>query len=462
MATQNLAKTQQAQQDKQTALGNAQTALNKEQTKLNGIDQQLSTQQSKLTAAQQDYAAKQKAVTDADQALTKSQVQVKSLQNQLQTMQAQAQAVQEAQAALTKATVALTAAQQELQKQQDTLAQLKKTASDNQTKLANAQAALKKAQTKATAAENALAQAKANLAKAQPDSVKYGKQVKIKPVVMTLGDNILDPTIVNGSVVVNMPAAQSLVLMAAEQDDQLPAGTIAEWANLDQVKHDAAKVGAYAEDVLVVFPDTSTYTVRGVSLTVNPVPVKPTQPTQPSEQPAQSDAEKYGKRIKIKQIVITVGDVITSPNIDINDITVEEAPAAPSIFLMMFAAASEESAQLPAGTTAKWANFDQVKRDATKVGTYAEDVLITFPDASTYTAQASLLVNPKAAPTTPTTKPGQSTEPGSASTPATKLGQTTEPSHNQGSAAAPTTKPGQSIEPVHNQGSASTPATKPG
>lgn len=476
-ATQNLAKVQQTQRDKQTALDNAQAELNKEQTKLNGIDQQLSTQQSKLAAAQQDYAAKQMAVTDADQALAKSQAQVKSLQNQLQAMQDQAQAVQEAQVALTKATAALTAAQQELQKQQDTLAQLKKTASDNQTKLVNAQAALKKAQTKATAAENALAQAKADLANAQPDSVKYGKQVKIKPVVMTLGDNIPNPTIVNGSVVVNMPAAQSLVLMAAEQDDQLPAGTTAKWANFDQVKRDAAKAGTYAEDVLVVFPDTSTYTVRGVSLTVNPVPVKPTQPsgqptqpsaqpTQPSEQPARTDAEKYGKRIKIKQIVITVGDVITSPNIDINDITVEEAPAAPSIFLMMFAAAPEESAQLPAGTTAKWVNFDQVKRDATKAGTYAEDVLITFPDASTYTAQASLLVNPKAAPTTPTTKPSQSTESshnqGSASTPATQPGQTTEPSHNQGSAAAPTTNPGQSTEPVHNQSSASTPATQPG
>lgn len=504
-ATQNLAKAQQIQQDKQTALDNAQAELNKEQTKLNGIDQQLSAQQSKLTAAQQDYTAKQKAVADADRALTKSQAQVKSLQNQLQTMQGQAQAVQEAQAALTKATAALTAAQQELQKQQGTLAQLKKTASDNQTKLANAQAALKKAQTKATAAENTLAQAKADFANAQPDSVKYGKQVKIKPVVMTLGDNVPDPTIVNGSVVVNMPVAQSLVLMAAEQDDQLPAGTIAKWANLDQVKHDAAKAGTYAEDVLVVFPDTSTYTVRGVSLTVNPVPVKPTQPTQPSEQPTQpsaqptqpsgqptqpsaqptqpsgqptqpgeqptqpseqpvqSDAEKYGKRIKIKQIVITVGDVITSPNIDINDITVEEAPAAPSIFLMMFAAAPEESAQLPAGTTAKWANFDQVKRDATKAGTYAEDVLITFPDASTYTAQASLLVNPKAAPNTPTTKPGQSTETshnqGSASTPATKPGQATEPSHNQGSASTPATQPGQATEP--SQGSATAPTTKP-
>lgn len=200
-----------------------------------------------------------------------------------------------------------------------------------------------------------------------------------------------------------------------------------------------------------MFPDTSTYTVRGVSLTVNPVPAKPTQPseqpTQPSGQPAQSDAEKYGKRIKIRQIVITVGDVITSPNIDINDITVEEVPAAPSIFLMMLAVAPEESAQLPAGTTAKWANFDQVKRDATKAGTYTEDVLLTFLDTSTYTAQASLLVKPKAAPTTPTTKPGQGT--------------TTD--HNQGSATAPSTKPSQSTEPSttlsHDQGSATT--TKP-
>lgn len=114
----------------------------------------------------------------------------------------------------------------------------------------------------------------------------------------------------------------------------------------------------------------------------------------------------------------------------------------------MFAAAPEESAQLPAGTTAKWANFDQVKRDATKTGTYTEDVLITFPDASTYTAQASLLVKPKTTLTTPTTKPGQSTEPshnqGSASTPATKPGQATEPS--QGSATAPITKPSQGTE----------------
>ena len=290
MATQNLAQVQQAQKDKQTALDNAQAELNKEQIKLDNIDQLLKTQQSKLIATQQDYAAKQSAVNDAAQRLAKSQAQAKNLHNQLQAMQAQAQAVQKAQADLNETVNVLTDAQQELQKQQDTLAQLKKTASDNQAKLTNAQATLKEAQIKANTAANVLTQAKTELANAQPDSVKYGKQVKIKPVVMTIGDNIPNPIIVNSNVVVNVPEAQSLVLMAANQD-QLPASTIAKWANLDQVKRDAAEVGAYAEDVLVAFPDTSTYTVRGVSLIVNPVPTKPAQPSeqpaQPSEQPAQ-------------------------------------------------------------------------------------------------------------------------------------------------------------------------------
>ncbi len=212
-ATQDVAKAQKTQQDKQTALNNAQTKLNSEQNKLDTINQQLKAQQANLTTAQQAATNGQQTVAAATQALTKSQAKLQNLQNQLQAMQGQTKAIQEAQTALTKATAALTAAEQELQKQQAALVQLKKTVSDNQAKVADAQANLKKAQTTAAAAKNALAKANAELANAQPDSVKYGKLVKIKAVVITVGDKLPNPIIDNGSIVVDTPSTQSIVLM---------------------------------------------------------------------------------------------------------------------------------------------------------------------------------------------------------------------------------------------------------
>lgn len=203
-------------------------------------------------------------------------------------MQDHSAAIQQAQTALNKAQAALTAAQQELQKQQDTLSRLQRTLGDNQANVANAQAALQKAQTKAVAATTALASAKENLANAQPDAVKYGKQIKIKQVVITVGDAIPSPTIDSNDIIVeNAPAAQSLVLMTLaavpEQAGHLPAGTVAKWADFVKVKHDAAKDGTYAEDVLVTFPDESTYTVHGASLVVKPKAASTTKPSKGTE-----------------------------------------------------------------------------------------------------------------------------------------------------------------------------------
>lgn len=280
------------QQAKQAATNSAQHKLASEKAKLDSINQQLTTQTAILIAAQQDYSSKQQAVTAATKVFNESQVRLQDLTNRLKAMQGHAGSAQQDQVALDKAKLALAAAQQEFQKQQGILAQLRQQEAVRQTDVTNAQAVLKKAQAQATEAKTALVKAQADLANAQPDAVKYGQLVKIKPIIITLGDNVPNPTIINSSVVVNTPVTQSPLVLMVGPGKQLPTGTTAKWTNRDQVKRDAAKVGTSTEDVLVAFPDMSTYLIHGVSLTVQPVATKPTQlsgqPAQLSEEPTQS------------------------------------------------------------------------------------------------------------------------------------------------------------------------------
>src|SRR5699024_6942481 len=54
-------------------------------------------------------------------------------------------------------------------------------------------------------------------------------------------------------------------------------------------------------------------------------------------------------------------------------------------------------AELPAGTTAQWANEVQVQADANNAGSYTEDVLVTFPDGSQTTVKVQMNVAAKKA-----------------------------------------------------------------
>ena len=53
------------------------------------------------------------------------------------------------------------------------------------------------------------------------------------------------------------------------------------------------------------------------------------------------------------------------------------------------------AAELPAGTTAQWANEVQVQADANNAGSYTEDVLVTFPDGSQTTVKVEMTVAAK-------------------------------------------------------------------
>ena len=64
--------------------------------------------------------------------------------------------------------------------------------------------------------------------------------------------------------------------------------------------------------------------------------------------------------------------------------------------LMVLAATGNGSAaDLPAGTTATWANRAQVLADIQHAGNYTEDVLVTFPDGSSAIVKANVKVAAK-------------------------------------------------------------------
>lgn len=114
-----------------------------------------------------------------------------------------------------------------------------------------------------------------------------------------------------------------------------------------------------------------------------------------------TDAKLYGESVQLKPVAaIHAGEEL--PALEIAN-PMKADPTQDLLTAQFVKMASAPMETLPSGTTASWANPDQVKADAQAEGTYDEDVLVTFPDGSTTTVTASLPVLaalPKAAPTT--------------------------------------------------------------
>ena len=66
-------------------------------------------------------------------------------------------------------------------------------------------------------------------------------------------------------------------------------------------------------------------------------------------------------------------------------------------FLFPLVVNNGTAAELPAGTTAQWANEAKVQADANNAGSYTEDVLVTFPDGSQTIVKVEMTVAAKEA-----------------------------------------------------------------
>lgn len=109
-----------------------------------------------------------------------------------------------------------------------------------------------------------------------------------------------------------------------------------------------------------------------------------------------SDAEKYANKVVINPINLTEGDQLPEPQIANSLVIPVNLHSATNKTLMVLAATGNSSAaDLPAGTTATWANRAQVLADIQHAGNYTEDVLVTFPDGSSAIVKANVKVAAK-------------------------------------------------------------------
>ena len=273
----DLANSKKVLEQKENSLQGQRENLKNETNKLAQFNESSKKAQDLLSAEKDKQVAAKSNAEKIKENLSVTKQKLSSLQSTLVSMQTNQDKVKKAQDKLNTAKSNLADAQQELAKQQKHLAELKATHSQRQKDVDAAKTAVAKATEDVNDAKKALQEAKDALVEAKKtDADRYGSLVKIEPVTVVVGQEIPDPVIANDGIVVSTPAVQSFMLMSLpvvtpQAAGQLPDGTNAEWADREKVERDAKTVGSYDEDVLVTFPDKSTYKVKGVHLIVNPV-----------------------------------------------------------------------------------------------------------------------------------------------------------------------------------------------
>ncbi len=275
---------QQQVADAQTKADQAKKTLDEANTNVQTANDKLSQAQSALNdwtnakkVADQKVANLQKALDNADPAV----VDV--------ARQALADAQSKLAAAETKANTSKTAladAQNKLNQAQQVLADAKNKKSQTADALATAQKALANAQTELDRIKNS--QTTPSKPTTKTDAEQYGDAVQMKALSVTVNGQLPEPQFVNGFHKVVQASNSLLVLSATDTNAvSLPEGTTASWADANTVKAHLANDGTYYEDVLVIFPDGSTTTVKEqLNVTAAKTPDQPVTPdklTQPSD-----------------------------------------------------------------------------------------------------------------------------------------------------------------------------------
>lgn len=301
----------------------------------------LSSARTALETAQHNLQSAKKAQNDAATGLNKAQSNLKRIQS---------------------STLDLTSAQAKLTQAQTKLAQAK----SNATK---AQDALTTAQTAKKAADQAVSQANAKLQDAKTSAQKTANALKAAQAKLNslLGAN---ETVKKAQDKLN--AAQK-ALDVAKSNHQLSTKQLAD-ANeaVKESQDNLTKAQAKAEAAKTALDNARKSLI--------------------------TDATVYGKSVTIKGSTIHIGDVISNPQIA-NPMA--DDPTQSIVMGAYLALASSELDTIPTGTKAVWANVDQLTKDTQNTGNYTEAVLVTFPDGSTITASAPLVVLAKEEPTNP-------------------------------------------------------------
>ncbi|MCC4514723.1 Rib/alpha-like domain-containing protein, partial [Limosilactobacillus reuteri] len=103
-----------------------------------------------------------------------------------------------------------------------------------------------------------------------------------------------------------------------------------------------------------------------------------------------TDAQRYNNRVVVSPVNLTAGDSVPAPKLA-NALTLNDNNG------FSLVVNNGTAAELPAGTTAQWANEAKVQADANNAGSYTEDVLVTFPDGSQTIVKVEMTVAAKEA-----------------------------------------------------------------
>lgn len=255
-----------ALQEAQDVFSRSSIKVDAAQTALNNAKKELAAAAALLPNTQDDVTVNTQPAA-ISQLVEKTQQRLQADQNLLASLKAQL-------AAQAAANAQLQAAQQQLNKQQSRQ-------QEKQAALEKSTAAYQQLQSQVASLQNQVAHdqerlsaAKLNLAAAQQryqaadaasrsDAQKYGSQVQVAPITITVGGAVPEPQITNGTQKsTGGQAAQLFMVLATDPEAPLPAGTTAEWADPSQLQADAQKVGSYFENVLISFSDGSTTTIQ--------------------------------------------------------------------------------------------------------------------------------------------------------------------------------------------------------
>lgn len=430
-----------AQADKQAddeAVANAQTSLNKAQTALNSAAAQLTNAESTLNqskaaqeSAQQavnnmsaDLKTKQQAVAkaqqglnDAKDALSKAQASLDSRKNRVSSAE---QALSQAKRAVTDAQKAIDNANATAQKVKDALIQAKKatlnaqsalqTAKDQlaidqktqqiaqkavdnfnadqvtkQAAVKQAQQTLDKANDELTSAHQALAQAKQSLAHLQ--KVADSKAQAVKNAQATVKKDQAKLADFNNQLVALQNAPQQLA--AAQQKADRASQELIDAKDALQREQLAlqpfTEAIQRAQDKLIATQKKADQTAQAVKDAKRDLDKANTKLADAKT----TDAQRYGKQVVVNPIDSNAGDPVPDPKLA-NALTLPVSKNNDGTLSLVVN--NGQAAELPAGTTAAWANKAQVTTDAQHTGNYAEDVLVTFPDGSQTTVKAQMKV----------------------------------------------------------------------
>lgn len=120
-----------------------------------------------------------------------------------------------------------------------------------------------------------------------------------------------------------------------------------------------------------------------------------------------TDSSIYGKSATVKNVSLTAGSTLPAPVL-VNP--TEDNPLSNPATADLYQMASSSSLPLPTGTKAAWTDVTAANHDAATVGTYQLPALITFPDGSTITKNATLTVTAAATSQTPANNHGKTNQ----------------------------------------------------